>query len=56
MYSMMASRKNLMRSMRLIHTVARSPSLAIKATGESPVLVYDSPEFKRKYHEQMLMI
>ena len=55
MYSMMASRKNLMRSMRLIHTVARSPSQAIKATGESPVLVYDSPEFKRK-SQPLLMI
>ena len=30
----------------LIHTVARAPAAAI--SGESPVLVYDTPEFKRK--------
>ena len=47
----MASRRvvqqQMLRSnMRLIHTIAKSPSKAIG--GEEPVLVYDSPEFKRK--------
>ena len=35
---------------RSIHTIARAPASAIKETSESPVLVYDSPEFKRKWH------
>ncbi len=52
MFSMMASRRTqqmLRQSFRLVHTVARSPSQAIRATGESPVLVYDSAEFKCKF-------
>ena len=32
---------------RAIHTIARSPSQAVKSSGEAPVLVYDSPQFKR---------
>ena len=33
---------------RSIHTIARSPASAVSATGEASVLVYDTPEFKRK--------
>ena len=36
---------------RSIHTIARAPACAIKETGESPVLVYDAPEFKRKWEK-----
>ena len=35
---------------RSIHTIARAPASAIKEASESSVLVYDSPEFKRKWH------
>ena len=35
---------------RSVHTIARAPASAIRETSESPVLVYDSPEFKRKWH------
>ena len=36
---------------RSIHTIARSPAAAVKEAGDSPVLVYDCPEFKRKLIE-----
>ena len=34
---------------RSIHTIARAPASAIKEASEPSVLVYDSPEFKRKW-------
>ena len=46
---MMFSTRRLATSLlmrRSVHTVARSPSAAVKETGEAPVLVYDSPEFR----------
>ena len=50
MLSMMASRRvaqqMLKQNARLIHTIAMPPSKAFQ--GEQPVLVYDSPEYKRK--------
>ena len=40
---------------RSIHTIARAPASAIEDANESFVLVYDSPEFKRKRHNCVII-